>query len=189
MADSKNPFAGPIRRTEIPIYLEDVQRYRQETFPKVHKHVEPFMVKKVLDETFDSVGQQVSSAYSKYNEEYQFVKEKVNTGVAHASVTLDYLRQEENDLPRAGAVAMAGMAGLIMGLRGDVSKDLALNSKKYVTIGYNFISGAKPSDSSPQATISSKDADAPPKIATKKEVKGDLGQSNPADKDLYTTRT
>jgi MICOS complex subunit MIC27 len=99
---------------------------------------------------------------------------------------LDYLRQEENNIPRVGAVAMAGMAGLIFGLRGGffkkliytstaatgwfwprniarfffiiiqflgmaalcyphqavlITKDVLDNSKKYASIGYNFING------------------------------------------------
>ena len=65
---------------------------------------------------------------------------------------MDYLRQEENDLPRAGAVAVAGVAGLILGLRGGFFRKLLYTSvaatgkqmlDSSVEVSYNngFISG------------------------------------------------
>lgn len=84
-------------------------------------------------------------------------------------VVRDYLNEEDNTLPRAGAIAVGGLAGLIFGLRGGFFKKLIYTSigaggvasicypkeakvyseqalvegKKYATIGYNFIYGGE----------------------------------------------
>lgn len=80
-------------------------------------------------------------------------------------MTLDYLREETNVLPRIGAVGVGGLSGLILGLRGGKFKKLVYSStgalvvasicypkqaqegmslaKHYINIGYNFVYGGK----------------------------------------------
>lgn len=79
------------------------------------------------------------------------------------------MREEDNTAPKAGAIAIGGLAGLILGLRGGFFKrtiyasvgaaamaslcypkeaaeysEIAIEeAKKYVTIGYNFVYGGK----------------------------------------------
>ena len=82
---------------------------------------------------------------------------------------LSYLKEEENVLPRSGAIAVAGLAGYILGLRGGRFRRLALTSigagsmaalcypreaeeymdttllltKQYVLIAYHFLAQSK----------------------------------------------
>ena len=106
-------------------------------------------------------------------------------------VALDYLNEEDNKIPRVGAIAIGGLAGLIFGLRGGLFKKLIFTSvgaggvaslcypkeaeiyaqkgifesKRYATIGYNFVYGVKPGDKQLEL----------PKIPTSyDEVKGSL---------------
>jgi MICOS complex subunit MIC27 len=81
----------------------------------------------------------------------------------------DYLNEPDNTVPRAGAIAVGGLAGLIFGVRGGFFRKLIYTSigaggvasicypkeaeiyaqkslvegKKYATIGYNFVYGSK----------------------------------------------
>ena len=78
---------------------------------------------------------------------------------------MDYLREEKNVLPRIGAVAVGGLSGLILGLRGGKFKKFVYTStgaliiaslsypkqaeegialgKYYINVGYNFLYGGK----------------------------------------------
>lgn len=78
---------------------------------------------------------------------------------------MDYLREEENSLPRVGAVVIGALTGLIFSLRGGKFKRLVytttgalsvgafcypkeakeslVGAKHYINIGYNFIYGGK----------------------------------------------
>lgn len=80
-------------------------------------------------------------------------------------VSLDYLREETNVMPRVGAVALGGLTGLILGLRGGKFKKFLYSytgvvvagaicypnkaqeattlAKYYINIGYNFFYGGK----------------------------------------------
>lgn len=88
------------------------------------------------------------------------------------SVAVDYLNEPDNTLPRVGAIAIGGLSGYILGLRGGFfrrsfygiigataiasicyPKDAEIYAqqgivevKKYASIGYNFIYGVKPGD-------------------------------------------
>lgn len=99
----------------------------------------------------------------------KFFKQFSKTNFSNISVVRDYLNEEDNTLPRAGAIAVGGLAGLIFGLRGGFFKKLIYTSigaggvasicypkeakiysekalvegKKYATIGYNFVYGGK----------------------------------------------
>ncbi|XP_059486299.1 MICOS complex subunit MIC27 isoform X2 [Neocloeon triangulifer] len=212
----KNPFAGPIRRTEIPIYRDEVDRFRQETLKVQEEKDEPTLIRQLLSESLSTCRGEVVNLYEKLSPDLTQFKDKIDTGVAHASGTLEYLRQEENDIPRVGAVAMAGMAGLIFGLRGgffrkifymstastgmaalcypnqaiEISKDLVVNSKKYALIGYNFVKGDSVEKTGPSPVkIVVKPPEAPKLTMKASVIKGDPGMSNPEDKDLYTTRS
>lgn len=76
---------------------------------------------------------------------------------------MDYLREESNVMPRVGAIAIGGLAGLVLGLRGRTFKRLVYSStgalataaicypkkaeegldtaKHYINVGYNFVYG------------------------------------------------
>ena len=122
-----------------------------------------------------------------------------NTGVAHTKETHAQLLDEENVALRAGFIAGGGLLGLMVGaLRGrmlkklfytslgaggasaivypkeavDIGNQLMDEGEKYAMIAYNFVVGVGPNNEE----------------KSKEDSKVDLGQSNPADKDLYTTR-
>jgi hypothetical protein len=82
-------------------------------------------------------------------------------GVQQTKFIRDYLQQEDNNLPRIGAVAVGGLSGVILGIRGGFFRKLFYGSvvgggvasicypreaRKYVTIAYNFAYGIKPGD-------------------------------------------
>lgn len=80
---------------------------------------------------------------------------------------IEYLQEEDNTVPRAGAIAIGGMAGFILGLRGGFFRRLLFTStgalgmaaicypneaaeyseiagkeaKRYINIAYNFYRG------------------------------------------------
>jgi MICOS complex subunit MIC27 len=73
----------------------------------------------------------------------------------------NYLQEEDNTLPRAGAIAVGSLAGVILGVRGGFFRKLFYASitgsavasvcypreaKKYATVVYNFAYGLKPGD-------------------------------------------
>lgn len=73
----------------------------------------------------------------------------------------NYLQEETNTLPRAGAIAVGSLAGVVLGVRGGFFKKLFYASftgsavasvcypreaKKYATVAYNFCYGLKPGE-------------------------------------------
>lgn len=87
----------------------------------------------------------------------------------------DYLSKEENSIPRAGAVVLGGMTGVIMGIRGGVFRKLfygligtgvmgsicypkeaeevaqagLVEARKAANVAINFAYGVKPGDEAP----------------------------------------
>jgi MICOS complex subunit MIC27 len=73
----------------------------------------------------------------------------------------NYLQEEDNTLPRVGAIAVGSLAGVVLGVRGGFFKKLFYASvtgsavasvcypreaKKYASVVYNFAYGIKPGD-------------------------------------------
>jgi MICOS complex subunit MIC27 len=73
----------------------------------------------------------------------------------------NYLQEEDNTLPKVGAIALGGLGGVILGVRGGAIKKLFYGTitgsavasicypreaKKYALVGYNFAYGIKPGD-------------------------------------------
>lgn len=71
------------------------------------------------------------------------------------------MQEEDNTLPRVGAIAVGGLAGVVFGVRGGFFRKLFYASivgggvasvcyprdaKKYATVAYNFAYGIKPGD-------------------------------------------
>ncbi|XP_037775467.1 fibrous sheath CABYR-binding protein-like [Penaeus monodon] len=94
-----------------------------------------------------------------------------------ARSTVDYITDEENVLPRAGAITVGGLTGLVIGRKGgflrkvlytsagaltaaslcyprhayQLSQKVFENAKDVGTIGYNFVAGVKPQNKIPSA--------------------------------------
>lgn len=75
----------------------------------------------------------------------------------------NYLREEDNTLPRVGAIAVGSLAGVVLGVRGGFFRKLFYASitgsavasvcyprdaAKYAKVMYNFAWGIKPGDES-----------------------------------------
>lgn len=95
--------------------------------------------------------------------------------IGFLAVIHDYLNREENHIPRAGAVILGGMSGIIMGIRGGIFRKLfygmigtgvmgsicypketeeiaqvaLVEAKKGVNVAVNFAYGVKPGDEVP----------------------------------------
>lgn len=101
-----------------------------------------------------------------------YIYRKCLINIGFSTVAFDYLNEPDNTFPRAGAIALGGLSGYILGLRGGFfrrsfygligataiasicyPKDAEIyaqrgvsEAKKYATIGYNFVYGVKPGD-------------------------------------------
>ncbi|XP_046393007.1 MICOS complex subunit MIC26 isoform X2 [Ischnura elegans] len=176
-----------------------------------------------LEEAVSVVRKELWVYVDDFDKKKEKMVEYVETGKAHSEFIISYLKEENNYLPRAGAIGLGGLAGLVLGLRGGFirrilygsagaaamasicypneaavySKEAVQNVKKYALIGYNFVNGVKPEskpvvsenraekkETSQSQSQAPKDA---PKAMNKTLAKND--QSNPADKDMYTTRS
>lgn len=152
-----------IRPSELPIYVHNVT---SKELPC--KDDNKFGATIYIEQGFGSVRKNIQSVITEYKHVTDTVKDKLNTSMEHSSLLLDYLREENNMLPRIGAVGIGGLAGLIFSLRGGKFKkviytttgiiaaasicypketqDTLVASKHYINIGYNFIYGVKPGD-------------------------------------------
>lgn len=220
--DSCDPCTGKLlRRTELPLYGQD-------TPEKDTQCEEPSNLEKGIS----AVRKELWVWHDKYAGYREKIVEVAVTGKEHTAVLIDQLRKDELPVPRSGAIAISGVAGLVLGLRGGwfkrifygstcaglmaavcypkevagISQDTLATTKKYVLITYNFIYGVKPEGlnlPSPSQLLGGP-------VESPDKGKGDLkisatvvpegkpetptnsprpnDQSNPADKDLYSSK-
>ncbi|KAL1513360.1 hypothetical protein ABEB36_002780 [Hypothenemus hampei] len=158
--DQQNP--GHIcRPSELPIYTSDPPPLSGST-PEEENQKPNFIENSVRT---------VRHTFGKYTEEitaYERVaKQSFDESKQNIAWLIDYLRQEDNTLPKAGAISIGALTGLIFGLRGGFFKRTiyattgalgmasvcypkeaseyaqvgAVEGKKYLTIAYNFVYG------------------------------------------------
>ncbi|XP_050083968.1 MICOS complex subunit MIC27 [Anopheles aquasalis] len=125
-----------------------------------------------IEDGFRVVRLQVQDASKLVTDQKKQIVNLYEDGKKQTKFIHDYLNQEDNTMPRVGAIAIGGLAGLIFGLRGGFFKRLIYTSigaggvasvcypqeaemyaqhglveaKKFATIGYNFVYGVKPGD-------------------------------------------
>ncbi|CAL1679108.1 unnamed protein product [Lasius platythorax] len=121
-----------------------------------------------LEQNISKIRKSIQAVVSEYQHYTGVISDTIDTGVEHSRSLLDYLREESNVMPRVGAIAIGGLAGLVLGLRGRTFKRLVYSStgalttaaicypkkaeegldaaKHYINVGYNFIYGVKPGD-------------------------------------------
>ncbi|XP_076254778.1 MICOS complex subunit 26/27 [Rhynchophorus ferrugineus] len=151
------------RPSELPIYTPD-----QQISEDVPKSTETNIV-----ETSFKNARKLLTQYSEEIRAYEKVaKDSFNESKQNVEWLVDYLRQEDNMLPKAGAIGIGVLTGLIFGLRGGFFKRTIYattgglgmaaicypkeaseytrvgitESKKYLTIAYNFAYGVKKDD-------------------------------------------
>nr|CAD7416060.1 unnamed protein product [Timema poppensis] len=148
-----------IRPSELPLYPEDIF-VREE---KILDESSP------LEETIRKVRKEIWSYYDVYKGYRQRVTDFFETATRH------FLQEEENFLPRVGAITLGVLTGFVLGLRGgrfkrltystlggltmasicypreanEVTQEAIFQAKKYFTIGYNFAYGVTPEDLKP----------------------------------------
>ncbi|XP_076161055.1 MICOS complex subunit 26/27 isoform X3 [Ptiloglossa arizonensis] len=106
---------------------------------------------------------------------YHKLSHNVSSTIDNAKFVVDYLQDEDNILPRGGAICIGGLSGLILGLRGGLFKRLLYTTagasivapicfpkeskeafnmvQHYGNIGYNFICGVKPGDNKMEISL------------------------------------
>ncbi|XP_031344763.1 MICOS complex subunit MIC27 isoform X2 [Photinus pyralis] len=156
---SEHPRDCKCKPSELPIYTKE-----PECKPQEMCITEPGP----LESTIGTVRRAVVTAFDQTKQIMQTTEEYAHTALAHTEGTITYLRQEENVVPRYGAVAIGGFSGFIFGLRGGFFKRFIYTSAGalgiaaicypaeakeyskiglgYVMIAYNFIVGAKKDD-------------------------------------------
>ncbi|XP_030752439.1 MICOS complex subunit MIC27 isoform X2 [Sitophilus oryzae] len=147
------------RPSELPIYSSDQQLGNV----AVQETKEP----NIIEVSFRNIRQ----VLFKYSEEFKAYEKVAQDSFTESKQNIewlvDYLRQEDNSLPKAGAIGIGALTGLIFGLRGGIFKRTlyaatgalgmasvcypkeaseysqvgAAEGKKILTIAYNFVYG------------------------------------------------
>ncbi|XP_052866250.1 MICOS complex subunit MIC27 [Anopheles cruzii] len=173
-SDSKKPPATEnklvCKPSDLPMYRSLTQKIACECQHKKEDKTSGSVG--VIEESFRSVRIQVQEASKVVTDQKKQLVTLYEDGKKQTKFVHDYLNQEDNTMPRVGAIAIGGLAGLIFGLRGGFFKRVIYTSigaggvasvcypqeaemyaqhglveaKKYATIGYNFVYGVKPGD-------------------------------------------
>uniref|UniRef100_T1DIK9 MICOS complex subunit n=1 Tax=Psorophora albipes TaxID=869069 RepID=T1DIK9_9DIPT len=168
--DAKNSKPIICKPSELPLYKPINQKIACEC--EGHKQSAPSKPVQAIEEAFGAVRVQVSEASKLVTDQKKQIVEWYEDGKKQTKFIRDYLNEEDNTMPRVGAIAIGGVAGMILGLRGGFFRKLIYSSigaggvasvcypqeaevyaqhglveaKKYATIGYNFVYGVKPGD-------------------------------------------
>ncbi|XP_055377844.1 MICOS complex subunit MIC27 [Condylostylus longicornis] len=152
--------------SDLPLYVP--LHAKNKKSDEHHKLEEPG----AIESGIRAVRLEIKSACNAVASQKQHFADYIETAKAHTKSTVDYLNQPENTMPRVGAIAVGGLAGLIFSLRGGFIKrvlytgigagaiasicypdeaakygDVALKeAAKGINIGYNFVFGIKPGD-------------------------------------------
>lgn len=105
-----------LRPSELPIYTENLtKKAAPETVSDEVSAVEEFVG--TVRKEFCSLASEVNSLTNKAS---SIVKENLDA----SNELLDFLKEEDNILPRSGAIALGGLTGLVFALRGGFFKRL-----------------------------------------------------------------
>ncbi|XP_069938009.1 microtubule-associated protein futsch isoform X2 [Cherax quadricarinatus] len=161
--ENSAPASRMVRPSDLPIYEEPKEVLDFEFHGKERT---------ALEENIGVVRKEIEKMLEATHSVRERALHVYETGKAHTMVTVDYITDEENILPRAGAITVGGLAGLVIGARKrggffkkvlytstgvvgaaslcyprqayHISQQVFGNVKDYATIGYNFIAGVKP---------------------------------------------
>lgn len=161
------------------------------------------VVEQSLDQGFQTVRVETNKVLDMIAEN----KDSLNSGyekvLSETKFVHDYLSREENHIPRAGAVVLGAMSGIIMGIRGGIFRkafygligtgimgsicypketeeitQVALGeAKKGVSVAVNFAYGVKPGEKAPQINF-------PTIPTTVAELESSIGSALKAAKNL-----
>uniref|UniRef100_A0A336LQL4 MICOS complex subunit n=1 Tax=Culicoides sonorensis TaxID=179676 RepID=A0A336LQL4_CULSO len=168
----KDPNVKPLiyKPSELPLY-KPINAAECNCHHKTQEK-KPAAPVAAIEEGFRTVRESIQTVTGSISEQKGQLSGYIEHAKDQTKFIRDYLNEEDNTVPRAGAIAVGGLAGLIFGLRGGFFKRLIYSSvgaggvasicypkeakvyseqalvegKKYATIGYNFIYGVKPGD-------------------------------------------
>lgn len=111
-----------IRPSELPIYVDEIKR---QVVPEQHSDEVSS-----IEEAVGTVRKELCSLVSEVNSLTSKASSVVKENMDASNELLDYLKEEENFLPRSGAIALSGLTGLVLGIRKGFFKRLI-----YMTVG------------------------------------------------------
>lgn len=153
--------------SELPVY-SPLQKKQEKCHPQKTNSAPV----QALECGIRAVRVEVFNVCNSLTEQKKNVDDFLETGRAHTQTTIDYLNEPANTMPRVGAIAIGGLAGMIFAVRGGFIRkvlytgvgaggiaslcypkeaehygQIALQeAKKNFAIGYNFAMGIKPED-------------------------------------------
>ncbi|CRL02387.1 CLUMA_CG015049, isoform A [Clunio marinus] len=153
-ADGKKEKSFICRPSDLPIYTPHV-----ESKPKAeHK---PSKIAQTIEEGVSVVRKEVTKVTDVYENQKANLDRYYVKALKDTQHIRNYLQEEDNTLPRVGAIAVGSLAGVVFGIRGGFFKRLFYatvsgsavavvcyprEAKKYATVAYNFAYGIKPGD-------------------------------------------
>lgn len=156
-----------------------------------------------LDDGFQAVRQETNKVLDVVAANKESLNNSYEKLLTETRFIHDYLSREENHIPRAGAVILGGMSGIIMGIRGgfirklfygmigtgimgsvcypketeEIAQMALVEAKKGVNVAVNFAYGVKPGDEAPPINF--------PSFPTNlSEVEASIGSALKAAKNL-----
>lgn len=149
------------KASELPLYSPTSEK------PKATKQSETKPAPGVIENTFGTIRRTIFSFTSEVSAYQRVATDYVEAGIDNADGLIKYLGEEDRTAPKAGAIALGGLTGIILGLRGGLFKrglygtvgagimasicypkeakeysEIAFEEgKKYATIAYNFAYG------------------------------------------------
>jgi MICOS complex subunit MIC27 len=121
--------------------------------------------KSKVAESIEDVSKSVREEVTKVTDFYENQRSKVEVHYVNfmkdTQHIRNYLQEEDNTLPRAGAIALSAFSGVILGIRGGFFRKLFYGTitgtgmaavcypkeaKKYATVAFNFAYGKRPND-------------------------------------------
>lgn len=149
--------------SELPLYSPTTEK------PKATKQVETKPEPGIIENTFATLRRTIFSFTSEVEAYQRVATDYIETGIENADGLIKYLGEEDATAPKAGAIALGGLTGIIFGLRGGLFKKTLYGTvgagimasicypkeakeyseiayeegKKYATIAYNFAYGGE----------------------------------------------
>lgn len=205
-----------VKPKDIPIYGEQnrkVQRRIQE-FREFKENSEPATLIAIIRDarlTVQDTYTQIKNIIIPIKDGIDGV---IDTGKAHAQSTYQMIQDQQDTTINAGVIAGSGLLGFILGSFGRrarlfkrlvlttagagsatafcypsegemIAKSAIEETNRLGLIAYNFVQGVQPKEITVKNVVDTN-------VLTEKTKampeEGDLGQGNPADKDMYSTR-
>lgn len=164
------------RPSDLPVYTPLHALNKSVTDKHPPKDSAP---RELLESGIREVRTEVQAGVNMLSEQKRWFTDIIDTGVAHTQSSVDYLNEPQNVMARTGAIALGGLTGFVISVRGgfvkkvlctatgagvvasicypekaeEYARDALFEARKGFAIAYNFIKGAKPGDETPVEPI------------------------------------